>query len=136
MFHGSDIPAVGFAVGVERIFAIKQRMAQVEDKPSYSRGHADVYVANVGVDDTTVLRIIDHLWKRGISATYSYRSKQSVKKQFADAEDLSARYTVVLGADELANGTVGIKNMKTKEQSILSIETWLPQLEEMLRKSP
>lgn len=133
MFHGSDIPSVGFAVGVERIFAVKQRMAKIEDKPSYSRGHADVYVANVGVDDTTVLRFIDMLWSRRISATYSYRFKQGVKKQFADAEDLFAKYVVILGADELSKGMIGLKNMKTKDQTLIPIENWVTQLEEMLR---
>lgn len=116
MFHGSDIPAVGFTVGVERIFAVLQRRAKVKDDPSRARGRADAYIVSIGVDNATVLKCADRLWSAGISTTYCYRQKQSVKKQFADAEDLSAKVAVILGEKELAEGKVGLKIMATQKQ--------------------
>lgn len=132
MFHGSDIPAVGFTVGVERIFAVKQRRAQIKDEPYRSRGMADVYVATAGVDDVSVLKVVSQLWDAGVSATYSYRPKQALKKQFADASDLSAKVTVVLGANEWAEGKVCLKNMATESQTVVPLNELVVEVKKLL----
>ena len=54
--------------------------------------------------------------------TQIYVEKAKIKKQFKYANSLEIPYVIVLGEDEIKNGTVSLKNMETGEQQELTIE--------------
>ena len=54
--------------------------------------------------------------------TQIYVEKAKIKKQFKYANSLEIPYVIVLGEDEIKNGTVSLKNMETGEQCELTIE--------------
>ena len=48
--------------------------------------------------------------------------KSKIKKQFKYANNLEIPYVIVLGEDEINNGTVSLKNMQTGEQTEIKID--------------
>jgi histidyl-tRNA synthetase len=121
-FGGDKVPAVGFTVGVERLYALKIRQAGIENKPSYARGRTDIYVATMKVDEKEAMKLCQVLWDNGLSATFSYRQGQNLKKQLSDASEMSAQYAIILGQDEIKNNVLSVKNLATKEQKTLNLQ--------------
>ena len=48
-------------------------------------------------------------------------NKRSLKAQFKFADKCGARYVIVLGEDELAQGVAKLRNMQTHEESDISL---------------
>ena len=109
---GPFVPAVGFAAGMDRI-------VMVMEGQGCSFGEApglDVYtVALDGPSRTPVFLLTDRLRKAGISADMDF-NERSLKSQMKAASARKARFVCILGEEELASGTVAVKNMSTGEQ--------------------
>ncbi|NPA33135.1 MAG: histidine--tRNA ligase [Aquificae bacterium] len=103
---GPPTPALGFALGVERLMLL---LPDEEQK-------RDVYfVIPFGDVHAYALKVADLLRRLGKTVEYSYR-KGGLKKQLEFANKLGVRYAVIVGEDEMRNGEVTIKDMKTGEQ--------------------
>ncbi len=106
---GRDTPAVGFAMGVERLIALLEESDRL---PQTTR--ADVYLVLAGEaaqaaglalaerlrDELPGLRLLTHCGGGGFKA------------QFKRADRSGARLALVLGEEELASGEVGIKHLR------------------------
>ena len=57
---------------------------------------------------------------------------RSLKAQFKQADRLNAKFTCVLNSEDLNNNEVKIKNNKTKEEEIISLDVLLYYLDEQL----
>lgn len=108
---GNDIPALGFGLGIERLMIILNEICanMPEDKK------CTLYVAAIG-DKAQIEagRICAKLRKDGIEALCDLCGR-GLKAQMKYADKIGAKYTVVLGEDELNSGKVSIKDMKTGE---------------------
>jgi histidyl-tRNA synthetase len=103
---GAPTPASGFALGIERIVAITHF-----DPPS----PPDVYIAGLGEQAALfALRLARDLRSVGLQAECDIVGR-SVKAQMRYADKIGARYSVVIGDNELANNAAVMKNMATKE---------------------
>ena len=51
-----------------------------------------------------------------------------MKKQMKYANAKNVRFTVMLGEQELQDGTLSVKNMETGEQSSMSLEEFISQI--------
>jgi histidyl-tRNA synthetase len=60
------------------------------------------------------------LRQQGIATVY-YPEEVKMKKQFEYADALSIPYVVIIGEDEMKQEKISVKNMKTGEQEMLSI---------------
>jgi histidyl-tRNA synthetase len=110
---GPAVPAVGFAVGVERIALMLPKEATL---PAVSR----VYMAAFGSQAAEVgFVLLDQLRQEGIAADMDFRAS-SLKAHLRQADRLGALYAILLGEDEAAKGSVTIRNMHTKEQEEIS----------------
>ena len=58
--------------------------------------------------------------------------KEKFKAQFKYSDKLNAKYTVVIGDDELANDTATLKNMKTSEQTTIKLSELVDELKKRL----
>jgi len=109
---GPDQPGVGFGIGLERILLILENQ-QVEleaVKP------LDVYFVALGeAADLEITRQLFVLRNLGFSAERDYLGRK-MKAQMKSADRMSARYTAILGEDELNNGVISLKSMATGEQ--------------------
>ncbi len=111
---GKPTCAVGFAMGVERLILLLETLDLIPDSVN---GDADVCVTAMG--DATVAPALalaeslrDQLPGRVV---VTHCGGGSFKSQMKKADRSGARYAVILGENELANGTVGLKPLRSEE---------------------
>jgi histidyl-tRNA synthetase len=106
-----DVPAVGFSIGIERLFSILEKNAK--KKGTLRENETMVYVASAGkgLFDERV-RIISHLWKNQIAAEMSYGKDPKPRAQAQHANSARIPFMVWTGPDELKAGVVTIKDMR------------------------
>ena len=109
---GAATPAVGWAMGMERLFSLIQKS---ESK------RLDVFVVSGNIAET--FKIIDELRSNGFSAEFDYANRK-FKKQL-DKAAKTAKYALILMEDELKSNTVTIKNLDTSEQVNVSRDEYL-----------
>lgn len=110
MYGGQPTPGLGFALGFERTLLAMQAVgAQVPSPPI-----AEVYVARVDpCVEAESFALAAALRDAGIAAEMDHQAR-SLKSQFKQADRLDARFVVVVGPDELADGQVTVRDMSTK----------------------
>lgn len=110
---GPEMTGVGFAMGLERVLLVLESLNLIpenEERP-------DLFVANIGDGaDLFVQKLIYDLRKAGICAERDYLER-SVKAQMKYANKTGARFSAVIGDDDMAKGSVSVKNMETGEAS-------------------
>ncbi len=114
---GTPTPGVGFALGMERIFAA---LAAQNIEVPIETGR-DVFVA--AIDETADLAAFSFLMqlrKMGIKAEKDILGR-SLKAQMKYADKFKVKYTVLLGGAELAAGQVILRNMATSEQQPIAL---------------
>jgi len=117
---GRPTPAIGFAMGVERLIALLE-----EQRDRLQLKAVDAYLVLMG----------DEAQRRGMLLAEQLRDSVpgislithcgggSFKSQFKKADRSGARYALVLGEDELARGVVGVKALREKaEQQELAFD--------------
>ncbi|WP_320951120.1 histidine--tRNA ligase [Fusobacterium sp.] len=115
-----DIPAVGFATGVERIMMLLGE--------NYPKNNPDVYIAWLGENTSeTALKIAESLRDNDIKVYIDY-SEKGMKSHMKKADKLSVRYCIILGEDELNKGIVLLKDFSTREQKEVKIEEIVNQI--------
>lgn len=101
---GEDTPAVGWAMGMERLCSL---LPQVESKK------LKAYVVSNFTEEA--IKLTEELRANGISADFDYTNKK-FGKQFEKASKV-AEYALILGEDEIKENTVAVKNLNTSEQN-------------------
>lgn len=113
---GQSTPAVGFAMGLERLVLLVQAV-----NPSLNRDNSiDIYMISSGDENTiSVAQCVAELLRDGLpdKRIVTNYGTSNFKKQFAKADKLGAKIAVIVGENELANQTVTIKNLQTGEQT-------------------
>ena len=110
---GKPTPALGFAMGIERLMLLLDAMnyAFPETKT------ADIYFCNIGDNALKVaLSLSEELIADGFEAAIDLMGR-GLKAQMKYANKIGAKYTVVIGDDDIENGVLKIKNMETGEES-------------------
>ena len=122
------ISGIGFALGAERLLlTLENNNIEIENPKS-----TDIYIATIGdAAKTKSFKLIKDLRTNHISADNDHLDK-SLKAQFKYSDKLNAKYTVVIGDDELANDTATLKNMKTSEQTTIILSELVDELKKRL----
>jgi len=130
-FRKVDVPAVGFAIGFERlILSLDNNKRDKISKPD----NIDVYIASIGQEGYHKgFVILDQLRKQAISAEIDYESK-SLKSQMRTADKLGVRFVVVIGEEELANNSVTLKDMQKGSQDKIDLENFYKIINQKLQK--
>ncbi|MBR5486238.1 MAG: histidine--tRNA ligase [Oscillospiraceae bacterium] len=116
---GQPTPALGFAVGIERLLKVMEE----QDAPFQPDNKCFVYIGNRGqAAADRSQQLVDALRKDGFWAENDVMDR-SVKAQMKYADKIGARYTIILGDDELANGKGVVKNMASGEQTEVPLQT-------------
>lgn len=115
--EGQDTPAVGFAMGVDRIIEIYKLNNKLEED------NIKLFIATIGEKaEEYATRLAKELREYGISLEKDICNR-SVKAQFKYADKLKAKYVLTLGEEEIANKMAKIKDMSTGEESIVELCT-------------
>ena len=108
---GGDVPAVGFAAGIERLLIVmEQSGAEIpcDEAPTAYFAGMDEKSRKKAFELTTTLR------NHGIVAECDHMAR-SIKAQFKYADKTGAKYVAVIGGSELEKGAATVKNMATGE---------------------
>ena len=122
-YGGPDMSGIGFAIGLERLIML----AEEEGHDFASEADLDCYVIGLGKVEDGVLKTVQALRHAGFVAEGNFVPR-SLKAQFKSADRNKAKYIVILGEDELKNGTVNVKNAATREQVTIPAEEMVNQL--------
>ena len=125
---GEDVPACGFAGGMERIIAAlknEKKELPISDK-------LDVFVVHIGEECFKVaFQLLQKIRNEGITSDMDYR-QSSLKSQFRRADRFKTRYVIVIGEDEVKKGLVKLKDMKTSNEESIKSDNIIEELKKRL----
>ena len=116
MFKGSEIPAVGFSIGFERLLLVleeKGLLGQIACGPDVVICHFD------DVADSAVIEAASSLRAHGVKVE-TYPETPKLGKQIAYAESIGAAWVAIMGASEAAEKVLSLKNLVSGEQHKLN----------------
>ena len=128
-------PAVGWALGVERVLELLKEQGKVLAAPA-----CDVYaIIPNAASLPAAIKAIEAMRAAGTSVQMhacaaSGAGMGSMKSQFKRADSSGAAYAVVFGEDEMARGVVSVKSLRDGsgaqvEQALSDVSSWAPNLQ-------
>ncbi|HLS66857.1 MAG TPA: histidine--tRNA ligase [Pseudogracilibacillus sp.] len=121
---GPNAPGIGFGMGLERLLmaiGAENIMLPITDT-------LDCFVVALGESvQPKAVEMIQNLRLEGISVDKDYQQRK-IKAQFRAADRLHAKYTIILGEEELENEIVNVREMATGEQvevALNDIVSWM-----------
>jgi len=116
MLGGPAQPAIGFAIGLDRLAALMmQETPEKELAP-------DVFIAALGAE--TMEKSFEWscaLGNEGVRTEIDFSGK-SLKAMMKRANRVNAANVLIVGTQEIEDGAVVLRNMKTKEQTTIPID--------------
>lgn len=109
---GASTPAVGFGLGLDRLMLTLQ--AEGIELPINSGVTAFIAVMGETAHEFGIKLLAD-LRRQGISADMDYTGR-SLKAQMKIANKLNAKFTLILGEDEINNEVASVRDMASSEQ--------------------
>ncbi len=117
MGHSKRVPAVGLGLGVDRILEISKEEVfnpKIRKKPKF-------FFIQLGYEaKAKAFNIIEIMRKKKYPLKHSL-SKNNLSKQLGIAETLSIPYALIFGQKEAIDGTVIVRDMKTRKQDTVKI---------------
>ena len=115
---GKQIPAVGFAAGLERI------LIAMDEVDTDQKIQADkIYL--IGLGDAvrpTMLKILGEARKAGLIMEFD-SLRRSIKSQMREANKIGASLAIIIGDKELKDKSVQIKDLKNGQQELIPIDS-------------
>ncbi|MDN5720112.1 His/Gly/Thr/Pro-type tRNA ligase C-terminal domain-containing protein, partial [Corynebacterium sp.] len=115
---GQDLSGIGFGLGVDRtVLALEAEGVS----PTTGR-RVDVYGVPMGADAKRRMAVVvDRLRRAGVSADMSYGDR-GLKGAMKGADRAGALFALVLGDNELRDGTVVLRDLSTRQQTEVAVE--------------
>lgn len=128
-FGGPSTPAIGFALGMERIVTLlKENWTEEHPAPT-------VFIATIGRDsEMEGFRIAEDIRAAGFWVEPNYGGA-SLKSQLRKADRIGAEFAFIIGENELKAGKVQWKNLKKSEQGEVEIKNILSFLTDNIQSS-
>ena len=118
------VSGIGFAIGAERLLLTMENN-NIEIENPYA---TDIFIVTIGDEaKTKSFKLLKDLRTNHISAENDHLDR-SVKAQFKYSDKINAKFTIVIGDDELANDTATLKNMSTSEQTTIKLSEIVQEL--------
>ena len=116
-FGGKPTPGLGFGLGLDRILmALEAQQVEFPQLPK-----CEMYIATMGEEaQKKAFLLLDELHRCGIPADTDLCGR-GLKAQMKYAGKIGAKFTMVLGDNELQEGKAEMKNMKTGEKRKIAI---------------
>ena len=125
IFGMKDVSGVGISFGADRIYDV---LNQLDAYPADSVTTTKLLFINFGaVEEAHCLGLINQVRAAGINAEI-YPDSSKLKKQMNYADKKNVLWVAMVGSDEISNGVVNLKNMKTGEQLKVSMDELIAKL--------
>lgn len=119
---GRPTPALGFAIGIERLLMVMLAQKVKFEKPD----PCELFVASIGEKAHMEAFRITKEMQDNMVTTLCDEVGRSLKMQMKYADKIGALYSLVIGDDEVNSGKGIIKNMKTGEKTEVKLDDELP----------
>lgn len=126
MIGGPALPSVGWALGVDRTYLALEAEGVVLDLPAAT----SVYAVALGEEAKNVLfaKVVE-LRRAGVATDLAFGVK-SIKNAMKSADRSGARFALIAGDRDLADGVVQLKDMTTGEQNPVALDALVTTLKE------
>jgi histidyl-tRNA synthetase len=121
---GPPTPGIGFGLGIERaLIALQNAGLPVPEWPGLT-----AFLCPLGdAARKAAVPLLARLRAAGIAADMDYTGRR-LKVMFEQADLTRARYAIIFGDDELAAGTVQLRDMKTKDKRDVPVDALIAEL--------
>lgn len=118
---GQKTPSLGFAMGLERLQLVMDAQGCAYPEPSTP----DLFIVAMGEKaQLKAIEIAKDMRAEGYCALYDL-NQRSLRAQMKYADKLGAKFNVVIGDNEVEQGTAKLKNMKTGESADIDLTTFV-----------
>ncbi|WP_413110870.1 histidine--tRNA ligase [Thaumasiovibrio sp. DFM-14] len=126
---GKATPAVGFAMGLERLVLLMEALEQTD-----VRRRVDAYVVTMGEGSMQAGMTLAEQLRDAIPdiRVMNHFGGGNFKKQFKRADAVGAAYALVLAESEIAAGEVTLKDLRSGEQTTVSVADAIIKLNELI----
>lgn len=114
---GNHTPALGFGMGIERLLLLLQN--QNTEIPADTT--CDLYIVPMGNDASVKATALCNILRNDGFEAQTDLCGRSLKAQMKYADKIGAKFTLVLGDNELSGNKAVIKNMKTGDTTEISL---------------
>lgn len=130
LLGGPDTPAIGFALGVERIIdLLKQQEVEVPE-PAMS----DIFVAQLGDEaKKKAIKVIGQIQDAGLRVAHAL-GRESIKSQLRVADRLKTKLAVIVGEREVHDGSVIIRDLADSTQESVMDRDMLKTIQRKLKE--
>ncbi len=128
---GQPTPSLGFAMGIERLMMVLEAQGtELPDAPT-----CDLYIASMGENASLKATDFCNTLRADGFAVQTDICAKGLKAQMKFANKIGAKFTLVLGDDELQNDTAKLKNMQTGEECEIKLSELAEELFSALNKN-
>lgn len=118
---GQKTPSLGFGLGIERLMLLME--AQGCEFPKENM--PDLFIAALGEKaQLKAVEIANDMREEGFTCLYDVNGR-GLRAQMKYANKLGAKYTIVLGDDEVESGIAKLKNMESGEETEIALQTFV-----------
>jgi histidyl-tRNA synthetase len=118
MFSGTEVPACGFSLGLERLVFVMQERGMFPEQVEQSS--VDVVVAALDTKaQLLAMEVAGDLRRTGLRVDLYPDVAKKMDKVFKHVDQRRARFIAILGEDEVAAGTVTVRHVATKAKETL-----------------
>lgn len=121
LLGGKPAPAVGFAIGMERLLDLWQQAGQSAERPE-----CDVYVVHQGEAEQRRAALLAESLRDAGYRVLVHAGSSSFKSQFKRADASGAAVALIIGPDELAAGNAAVKWLRQQEGDTRPQQETLP----------
>ena len=126
---GPDMPATGFAIGLDRLAEIVGQKERSQPKSP------ELYVAALGAEGQQLAFLWINRWcELGLWIEMDFGDR-SLKSQMKRADKLDAKYVMIIGDNEIKQSAAVLRNMKTKKQEPIPFDKILQKVQQKRLKS-
>ncbi len=109
---GKATPAVGFAMGIERLLELIKMPENQRD---------GYYMGALDDESIDIVVKLAQRKRKTHKVTLDYKTK-NLQKHLKSADKIDAKFCCVIGSNELNNGTIWVKNLEEKTEQLIKIE--------------
>ncbi|MEJ0014663.1 MAG: histidine--tRNA ligase [Actinomycetota bacterium] len=123
---GQELSGIGFGLGLDRILLA----CEAEGIAAPTGDGLDLYIVPLGTGDEALI-IAEELRGRGLRVDLAFGDK-ALKGGMKSADRSGAKYSIVLGADELTSGLISLKDMETGTSTSVTLSALANELIERI----
>ena len=114
-----QLPGVGISIGLTRLFYVLDEQGLLN--PDLPSAPADALVLPMTADPAPAIALAEQLRGSGIRVQI-YGEQKKFKQKMTYADRIGVPYAIFLGEDEIAQGKCSVKDMRSGEQQLLTVE--------------